>query len=476
MKTRNWSIRLIGAIASAALLVAACSSTAPQSETSRSTEAADAATTDAAGGSEATSAPDAAAAQADTPDTADTEDTEATEQESDASEPTVPDVTVDPPSVTVTNGPFGVVTGRDDAGEGGVFQVSFTVSDADAVCGFALIDADGASAIHETRVFDESGTDRDIEIAYSVAAGNLPLAMRLGCAVGNSVETVVSLAVEIIGTDDLEAEAPETGTGTSETGEPEKNYENRSANSQFPESDGFYFDHDEIRAAFSDCAPSFTPDWFSEWAAVIDDLYAGWDTEATVLSDGSRVATGWWTDENLAARWTPAPTADEAKQTGVIGQYGGFSLWGTGSVDVRPPSWWLFPWPDYMIELYDRLAVYGYNAKDAAAWHWVTDTGITPHHRMPDYEYSETRSLLFWWMMYRYQMPPINKEPTAWAMRTLLEARDGNCVANAMLWGCDLDDPMSHPYFDSPHMRNDDKASRLGLALWSVACGEGPRS
>ena len=381
-----------------------------------------------------------------------------------------PDPALQPPTVTVTDGPVAMVQSRDDAGEDGLFTMSFAVSDPDAVCGLSLIGADGTSALQETRALDETGAERDIEVAFAVEAGNMPIYVRLGCASGDSAETVIGPGVMIV-----DAEEPSSAAVA-------KKYENRSPDSVFPASDAWYFDHDEIRAAFPDCPPAARwqmPAWFVEWAEIPDALYAGWDTEATVLRDGNRVATGWWTDENLAARWDPAPTAAEARQSGVIGQSGGFSFWGTSGVYVAPPDWYYSPWdaPDAPPDpLFERLVDEGYTGHNIAPFRWVRDTGIVPHRQQAGFDEYDTGLLLFRWMRYRYQLPPVDREPTAWAMRTLLEARGPECVAVQMLWACDLSDPMTHPYLSSPHMRNDEHGSRLGLALWSIVCGEGPRS
>lgn len=443
--------RLIAATATAALLAAACSS-----ETAGNAPA-------------ATSPSVATAARPDTTEAGGVDDT-AAEAASTTAAPAQPDPSVEPPAVTVTDAPVAVVQGRDDAGEDGLFTMSFAVSDPDAVCGLSLIGADGTSAVHEMRLFEETGAERDIEVAFAVEAGNRPIYVRLGCASGDSAETVIGPGVMIVDAEESASAAVA------------KKYENRSPDSVFPAADAWYFDHDEIRAAFPDCPPAARwqmPEWFVEWAEIPDALYAGWDSERTVLADGNVAATGWWTDENLAAFWDPAPTAAEARASGVFGAWGGFSFWGYSGVFVAVPDWHYAPWdaPDAPPDpLFWRLVDDGYTGHNVQPVKWVRDTGIIPHRRMADFDTYETAGLLFSWMHYRYQRPPLDREPTAWAMRTLLEARDIECVAVQMLWACDLSDPMSHPYLESPHMRNDEHASRLGLALWSIVCGEGPRS
>ena len=452
--------RLIAATATAVLLAAACSS-----ETAGN---APAATSPSVATTVGTTPALATAAQPDTSEAGGADDA-AAEAAPTTAAPAQPDPSVEPPAVTVTDAPVALVQGRDDSGEDGLFTMSFAVSDPDAVCGLSLIGADGTSAVHETRVFDETGAERDIEVAFAVEAGNMPIYVRLGCASGDSAEMVIGPGVMIVDAEELASAAAA------------KKYENRSPDSVFPAADAWYFDHDEIRAAFPDCPRAGSwqmPAWFVEWAEIPDALYAGWDTEATVLRDGNRVATGWWTDENLAARWDPAPTAAEARASGVMGRSGGFSFWGTSGVYVAPPEWWYSPWnaPDAPPDpLFWRLVDNGYTGHNVQAVIWARDTGIIPHRQM-DFDEYETAGLLFSWMHYRYQREPVDREPTAWAMRTLLEARDIECVAVQMLWACDLSDPMSHPYLESPHMRNDEHASRLGLALWSIVCGEGPRS
>ncbi|WP_419944723.1 hypothetical protein [Candidatus Poriferisodalis sp.] len=66
----------------------------------------------------------------------------------------------------------------------------------------------------------------------------------------------------------------------------------------------------------------------------------------------------------------------------------------------------------------------------------------------------------------------MDREPAAWGMHTLLTTRHASCVARTVLARCDV------PFTDdtSPHLRNDSKASPLGIALWNLVCGEYPEA
>ena len=77
-------------------------------------------------------------------------------------------------------------------------------------------------------------------------------------------------------------------------------------------------------------------------------------------------------------------------------------------------------------------------------------------------------NLLWDWVDARYNFPPADREPTAWAMRTLLEARDSYCVVREMRSHCESGD-----FHASPHMRHPSQGgSRLGSVLWSTVCPE----
>ena len=122
----------------------------------------------------------------------------------------------------------------------------------------------------------------------------------------------------------------------------------------------------------------------------------------------------------------------------------------------------------YLRELYLRLegsvgyvsAGWDYKAK------WVRDDGLPTIS--PNPTKVRLAKLLWDWMDARYNFVPVDREPTAWAMRTLLEARSSNCIGFRMKAHC-----RSGDFHNSPHMRHPSQGgSRLGAVLWSTICPE----
>ncbi|WP_419921921.1 hypothetical protein [Candidatus Poriferisodalis sp.] len=392
-----------------------------------------------------------------------TSDTGTTGQSSDQDDTPVADA----PEVTVTAGPQGTTSGRDENGEGGVFVASWNVTPADADCGLSLDDTDGNSVVHETSVFDTSGETRTIEILYNVTAGKLPITMKLGCVNGNSPQTLVELPVEIV--------EPEP--------EPEvkvKNYENRSANSVFPATDRYYFDHDEIRALFPECAPYPTPAstqaWLDEFLGFWDSVYADWDTERTGVG-GRLIASGWWTTEQIRIRWPESQiTAESARDNATYNsQLGYLYLWSREETVGIVEGYYYYPHKAndgrYVFQdLYQRAALSGYSSTDASPatvtdlLRVLHDDGISaPGPNPPSVDVGQ---MIAEWTIFRYQQPPSTAEPAAWAMLTLLETRDSNCFVPLMRTVCESGEP-----HESVHLRHPSQGgSRMGAALWNMVC------
>ena len=458
--------RRLGVIAAtAAMLAAACSSSEPGARPVES--AAEAVTEAPVPTTEATG--DTAAATTATAESADTADT--------AAPTTTQAVAPVSPEITVTSGPTGTTTGRDEHGEGGVFRVDWDVDPAEADCSFSLNDVDGNSVVHDvTGVTGAGETARTLEVLYSVTLDGLPIMVTLTCRTDDGAGTVVGLPVQIVepGEETTDAEAETESEPKAVT----KNYENRSADSVLPATDDFYFDHDEIRALFPECPPgkwssAAAEEWFYGFVGMLHALYDGWDTEVVSGRNGKQVVTGWWTDENLAARWIPAPLAAEAKKQVHINPAGDLNIWGGSTNAVSFPEWHLFPWRQgddgFMLNLHDRLEPDDYEWERTPAFLWARDEGIQPHRAPP--ANVETAALIADWMVYRYQESPVTREPTPWAMRTLLEARDIECVSDEMKAICSAEELP-----ESAHLRNDSGSSPLGRALWSIICGKGPRN
>ncbi|WP_419933197.1 hypothetical protein [Candidatus Poriferisodalis sp.] len=377
------------------------------------------------------------------------------------------------PVVTVTHGPTGVTNGRDEHGEGGSFRVTWNVTPADASCGFSLQDAEGESVIHEILTHEGAGqVARDLEVLYSAQAGRLPITLSIACRDDDSPQTVLELPVEIV--------EPEP--------EPEpaaviKNYENRSADSKLPANDLYFFDHDEIRALFPECGPFPTsPEvqvWLDDFLGFWDRVYANWDAEVQIV-DGARLASGWWSTEQIRL-WLPESTitAESARANAVYDKTLNYVyLWTrderTGSF---APNYSYYPHlrsdGQYAFgNLYRRLALAGYSSTDLSqatvseGLRLVRDEGISAPG--PNPASVEVGQMLAEWMLTRYRLPPTTREPTAWAMLSLLEVRDGNCVASSMRAICESGEPHT-----SAHLRHPSQGgSRLGTALWSIVCPE----
>ncbi|WP_420446035.1 hypothetical protein [Candidatus Poriferisodalis sp.] len=236
-----------------------------------------------------------------------------------------------------------------------------------------------------------------------------------------------------------------------------------------------YFDHAAIRALFPNCPPppggslaGWIDDLFDHWGGV----YAGWDTDSERLS-GLQIASGWWTDEQLAD-WYPGGgiTATSARRDGTYDrELDTVKLWPVGPAPAKGPvahAHYPYRWPDgtYTFrDLYLRAESRGYSADGAPAGQGVTLTHIRDDGmpgNAPNPPDVDVANLLIEWMLYRYTQPPTTGEPAAYAMRTLLEAHNPNCVAAQMRSICDFDGKINEPLLH--------REDRFGRVLWSLVC------
>lgn len=501
--TKSTTIRLISAAAATLMLAAACSSTPAEDAAPRTTDAPaatppDTTTQAAEQAAETTSAPAEGSTEPDG-----TGRTEA---------PTTTEA-AEAPVVVITHGPIGVTNGRDQYGEGGNLSVTWNVTPAEASCAFSLNDTDGNTVIHEILTYDGAGEiARDLEVLYSVQAGKLPITLTISCHNDNGAGTVIGETVRIVEPQDEttkadgeqsepteqteteqaeQSEQTETEQTEPETTEPEsdgesatvvKNYERRSANSVLPATDVYYFDHDEIRALFPECAPFDTsPEvraWLDEFFGLWDAVYADWDTETQAVG-GANLASGWWTTAQIRMMLPDSQITAETARTNAYydSSLNYVYLWNQteplGSFATPAPYPFDFGGGQYTFpNLYQRLALAGYSSTEASPGsqqsrlRLIRDNGIAaPGPNPPSVHVGQ---LLAEWALYRYWQPPTTREPTAWAMATLMEARAGSCVAASMRAICESGEQPA-----SRHLRHSSQGgSRLGTALWSIVCPE----
>lgn len=263
-----------------------------------------------------------------------------------------------------------------------------------------------------------------------------------------------------------ESSDTEDDTETTEPAEPI--YENRSATSVFPLR--AYFDHDAIRALFPECPPSpELPDWMVDHFARWDFIYSGWDTEVQELK-GTLISSGWWTDEQVET-WRPGygiTAASAREHANYRVDLDTVTLRSPNAQSSEPRVRYLYPHRggdgNVMPTLYDRLVTVGYTSTDDAisaeseTLRLIRDTSLAGTNP-PGIDMFR---LLWNWAQFRTQQPPTTGEPTAYAMRTLLEARDAGCVAEQMAAVCDGSREAESPILGRTH--------RLGKALRSIVC------
>ena len=259
------------------------------------------------------------------------------------------------------------------------------------------------------------------------------------------------------------------------------NYKNRSENSVLPATDRYFIDHDEVAGLFPDCPPppSTTNQNTLRFRRELRERYAGFDTEITNGPFGGTTidfTTGWWTDDAL--RFVYGPTYPEID---VEWAKANITMWAWNQIG--------FGWraqfraipgekhvsADGFRGVYARIVLDGYD-EAVSAHEYVHHLGA---HRARRVDVNNNKAwpadggqLLWDWTGFMHAFPPVDREPAAWGMQTLLTTRHASCVARETLKLCD--DPFTDA--TSPHLRNDEHASPLGIALWNLVCGEHPQA
>ena len=236
--------------------------------------------------------------------------------------------------------------------------------------------------------------------------------------------------------------------------------------------DAWYWDHAAIRALFPECPPAdvAADSWVYRVRDYWDAAYAGWDLDVRLLPpDGTTVASGWWTDEQLDMAYPGLGDTAESAHSHArydarldtvylwpVGGGGDLSVLGGMGVSYAPQ---LFDDGSYAFEnLYRRLTAAGYTNPGSSddLLPYVRDDGASGVN-LPD---TDVGALLGEWTITRYQYPPTVHEPAAWAMFTLLDARESGCVVEQMQAVCDSGD-------GEGLLTRDD---RFGRVLWSLVC------
>lgn len=369
----------------------------------------------------------------------------------------------------------------------GAIRSAWTVDTEEAQCQYDLVGTDGDVIGTGVSEFDEYNTfGRGIRVEHDPDTDGEIGSFVIRCSLLGGPESSLEHSVRSV------------------------NYQNRSENGVLPADDAHYFDHDEVAALFPECGPkrrrALNWDWpyseedhaadfdgdgdidYHDWLETsleyYDRVFENWDTDVHEVT-GRQVASGWWTTEQLRmyhpnSTITPDSVREEAFYTSKTDL-----LWLVSTVGrsveesyrpwVKGPQEWPFDGETYtnFEDLYLRL-------NTAAGWTnvypkplnmdvlpaLVTDVGIVGVG--PNPADLKAGYLLWDWMDVRYNYPPVDREPTAWAMRTLLENRNANCVARLMREHCE-----SGEFHSSPHMRHPALGgSRLGSVLWSAVCPE----
>ena len=293
-------------------------------------------------------------------------------------------------------------------------------------------------------------------------------------------------------------------------------YQNRSENSVFPADDRHYFDHDEVAALFPECREGGRPpqgrwdygppnnitvivddvngdghigrdDWLEMGLDFWESVFENWDTEVHEVGGpgGKGVASGWWTTAQLQmyipnGEVTPQKAraeafyGDNSNNVNLLWLYQDqenyLNLnWTTSPVRyIGGDGETHYVHPNLYQRLEDAVGWFSEEPDNVANWsirsRHIRDDGISGSDQNP--RNVQIQYLLWEWMDTRYRFVPVDKEPTAWAMRTLLEARSSNCVAARMNAHC-----RSGDFHTSPHMRHPSQGgSRLGAVLWSAIC------
>jgi len=260
-----------------------------------------------------------------------------------------------------------------------------------------------------------------------------------------------------------------------------RRYETRAADSALPATDKHFIDHAQAAALFPECGPAPEYDPAALVSMIRDQArFAGFDRAVIsgVIAGRHRdFATGWWTDVKLREHYGgtyPEIDVEWAQQRITISPWNQIGFGRPTSADglIRFPAWVTVPTSEsaFYGSLYEIMERDGYRDGELPL-RWVHHYGMqTPRRVDPgDPSWTDGGGRLLWaWTTFMHQFPPVDREPAAWGMLTLLLARHPTCVAGQMLAVCD--DPITAN--TSPHLRNDEHASPLGLALRNLVCGE----
>ena len=199
-----------------------------------------------------------------------------------------------------------------------------------------------------------------------------------------------------------------------------------------------------------------------DWGTISDRLdgyditWAGWDTAAIEI-DGRWIAVGYLTDAQID-RWLPGSgiTADDALANLHYSETADSTLIWRGSVTLH-----LMDTPRRLPTLEAAMRSRGVYSDNLVSSLEVTRHGVAGSGAWP----SGLRlgRLLTDWVRWRYSWPPTTAEPVAWPLRSLFEARESACAAEALIAMCASDETppamlaRNHP---------------IGRVLRSLACAE----
>ena len=206
------------------------------------------------------------------------------------------------------------------------------------------------------------------------------------------------------------------------------------------------------------CPPEVWPSWLTERLDGFDLTWAGWDNEVVELN-GYHVASGWWTDEQLAM-WLPGSGIDAETARENATYHPNADSVGLWSVTVAPVLHEQGT-PRTLTTLRAAMEHRGHNLDSFAAMLRATSRGISGTGAWP--EHIDRSNLLTSWMRFRYAQPPTTTEPVAWPLRSLFEAHEAGCVADALVVVCtseETPDAMLEPQH------------QIGRVLRSLACGQ----
>lgn len=372
-------------------------------------------------------------------------------------------------------------------------SASWQVTPAEATCTYDLLNASGD--VIGTGVADTAGSDergRGMKVEYDPGTSDALGTVAIQCTHQGATSDPAEFQIHRI------------------------TYQNRSENSVFPATDEHYFDHDEVAAMFPECRAGGRPpqsvsytyppprhmvgkvddidgdgeftynDWLSQGLDFWESVFENWDTEAHDIN-GKTVASGWWTAEQLRMYYPSGSITPQSARQEAYYSDSADILWLEAADSYNAAANVNYDWtvaPEkvkdddgatyyYLRDLYLRLedsVGYVSAGDEIAGWDdeakAVRDDGLPGN--VPNPRGVRSAKLLWDWVDARYKFVPVDREPTAWAMRTLLEARSSNCIGSRMNAHC-----RSGDFHNSPHMRHPSQGgSRLGAVLWSTICPE----